>query len=96
MRQTTFATVGLPAIDCTCTVTYSLLEDASPTKSNAFPVYGVAAELCCQNTRLDYAAVTDITPSADTVMRLLYLLRSHTVTPTTLREVVEDFIVERL
>ena len=53
--------------------------------------YGAAIRSLSPDTE-DYAAVPAITVCPGRIERLLALLSEHTVTPTTLRDVVEDLL----
>ena len=62
------------------------------TQSDASGVQYGAAVRCLTGDCEDYAAVPAITVCPGRIERLLALLSEHTVTPATLRDVIEDLL----
>jgi hypothetical protein len=54
--------------------------------------FGVEARLYQENRLIDESTVEDVTCSKDKLMALIETLSRNTVTPVTLKDVIEDYI----
>lgn len=54
--------------------------------------FGIRVVLSVEGKESDTSAVTDITPSKSAVLKLAALLSKNSVTPATLKDVIEDAI----
>ncbi len=72
------------------TVSYRLTRMRCPVA----PVwtYGIAVRFVCANGSVDETQIEDIFPDEEKTKSLLQLLAANTVTPVTLRDVVEDYL----
>lgn len=74
---------------------YTLLEGrCSEEEFRSIPVYGIRTELLYDGKLTDSCEVCDVTTKKDMAAGLLELLSRNTVTPCTLKDVVEDFLVQ--
>ncbi|MDR3552248.1 MAG: DUF6514 family protein [Clostridia bacterium] len=72
---------------------YSLLENTCMAEGlEGTPVFGIRAELVSGGSVIDSSEVRDITPSRNKATVLMDLLAKNTVTPCTLKDVIEDYI----
>lgn len=54
--------------------------------------YGVRAEMYLADELIDESAVSDVTCSKNEMITIIEALSRNTVTPVTLRDVIEDYI----
>jgi hypothetical protein len=54
--------------------------------------FGIKAQLYHENRLIDESTIEDVTSSKDELMELIETLSRNTVTPVTLKDVIEDYI----
>lgn len=80
---------------CSQKLVYSLVECSCRAEGlESVSVFGIRTELICEGKITDKAEIEDITSVEAQAVELLNALCDNTVTPCTLKDVVEDYIVE--
>lgn len=76
-----------------CSLNYYLLQNTSVADGySILPVYGVRVELTDMGRLIDEAEFCDVTISIERGKYLLNLLSNNTVTPVSLKDVIEDYL----
>jgi hypothetical protein len=60
------------------------------------PVFGITVNMEIDGNIVDSSSICDVSPSLETVMRMTELFAQNSVTPITLKDVVEDCIALQL
>jgi hypothetical protein len=77
-----------------CSLNYYLLQNTCMAEGAAnAPVYGIRVELTEFGRLLDSAEISDVTTSMESGKYLINLLSNNTVTPVSLKDVIEDYLV---
>jgi hypothetical protein len=77
-----------------CSLNYYLLQNTCKAEdASSKPVYGIRVELTNKGALIDSAEISDVTSSMERGKFLLSLLSKNTVTPTSLLDVIEDYLV---
>jgi hypothetical protein len=79
------------------TIDYFVTDGISLTDgAQGKPSYGISVHLSIDGKCSSSSKVDDVSPTKETVMRLLQLFAKNLVTPTSLKDVVEDCIAAQL
>ena len=77
-----------------CSLNYYLLQNTCKAEhTSSKPVFGIRVELTNKGSLIDTAEISDITSSLERAKYLLDLLSRNTVTPISLLDVIEDYLV---